>query len=151
MPPCFHFYAYFHWDTQCKEAFDGIKSKLLQASVLQGPNWELPFHINTDASDKALGAVLGQQEDKDPYAIYYISKNLAGAELNYTVTEKELIAVVYAINKLRHYIKGYQVFVHTDHSAIRYFRNKTDTSSRVIRWLLLLPEFDITILDKPGK
>jgi hypothetical protein len=73
------------------------------------------------------------------------------AELNYTVTEKEFLAVIYAINKFRHYITGYPTFVHTDHSAIKYLMKKPITNARVTRWLLLLQEFDITIVDRPGK
>jgi len=67
------------------------------------------------------------------------------------VTEKEFLAIVHAINKFRHYITGYETFVHTDHSAIRYLMNKPITNGRVTRWLLLLQEFNITVLDKPGK
>ena len=104
---------------------------------MRGPNWKLPFHISTDASDTTLGAVLCQK-DLVPYAIYYTSKNLTPTELNYTVTEKEFLAVVHAINKFRHYITGYETFVHTDHSAIRYLMNKPVTNGRVTRWLLLL-------------
>ena len=95
------------------------EKKISEAPILRGPNWKLPFHISTDASDIALGAVLGQK-DLIPYAIYYTSKNLTPSELNYIVTEKEFLAVVHAINKFRHYIIGYETFVHTDHSAIRY-------------------------------
>ena len=91
------------------------------------------------------------QKDLIPYAIYYTSKNLTPAELNYTVTEKEFLAVVHAIKKFRHYITGYETFVHTDHSAIRYLMNKSITNGRVKRWLFLLQEFNITILDRPGK
>jgi hypothetical protein len=80
-----------------------------------------------------------------------VSKNLTPPELNYTVTEKEFLAVVHAINKFRHYITGYEVFIHTDHSTIRYLMNKPITNGRVTRWLLLLQEFNITILDRPGK
>jgi hypothetical protein len=76
------------WTLNCQQDFETIKEKLSTAPVLQGPNWALPFHIHTDASDKVVGAVLGQNEDNKPYAIYFISKNLVGAELNYTVTEK---------------------------------------------------------------
>ena len=65
-----------------------------------------------------VGVVLGQLEENKPYAIYYIDKKLTPVELNYTVTEKQFLAVVHAINKFRHYITGYQVFVHTDHAAI---------------------------------
>ena len=90
---------------------------------------KLPFHISSDASDTTIGAVLGQEEDNLPYAIYFISKNMSPAELNYTVTEKEFLAVIYAINKFRHYITGYSTFVHTDQSAIKYLMNKPITNA----------------------
>jgi hypothetical protein len=94
---------------------------------------------------------LGQEEDKKPYAIYFISKNLILTELNYTVIEKEFLVVVHDINKFCHYIIGYPMFVHIDHSDIRHLMNKPITLRRITRWLLLLQEFDITIVDKPGK
>ena len=94
------------------------------APILRGPNWSLPFHISIDASDTTIGGVLGQKEGQEPYAIYFISKNLTSAELNYIVTEKEFLEVVYSINKFRHYITSYRVFVHTDHSTIRFLMNK---------------------------
>jgi hypothetical protein len=90
----------------------------VSAPILRGPNWALPFHIHTDASNKTIGAALGQVEQKLPYAIYFVSKNLSKAELNYTVTEKDFLVVVHALNKFRHYITGYQTFVHTDHATI---------------------------------
>ena len=99
-------------------AFEHLKQKLSETPILRGPNWSLPFHISTDASNSALGAILGQKENQIHYAIYFISKNLTPAELNYTVTEKEFLAVVHAVNKFRHYITGYEVFIHTDHSTI---------------------------------
>eukprot|EP00253_Pinus_taeda_P021386 PITA_21386 len=140
----------FKWDPDCQSAFEALKTRISEAPILRGPNWKLPFHISTDAPDTALGAVLGQK-DLVPYAIYYTSKNLTPTELNYTVTEKEFLAVVHAINKFRHYITGYENFVHTDHSAIRYLMKKPITNGRVTRWLLLLQEFNITVLDRPGK
>eukprot|EP00253_Pinus_taeda_P011052 PITA_11052 len=140
----------FKWDPDCQSAFEALKTRISKAPILRGPNWKLPFHISTDASDTALGVVLGQK-DLVPYAIYYTNKNLTPTELNYTVTEKEFLAVVHAINKFRHYITGYGTFVHTDHSAIRYLMNKPVTNGRVTRWLLLLQEFNITVLDRPGK
>jgi len=98
----------------------------------------LPFHISFDTSDLVICAALVQEENKQSYAIYYISKDLSSTELNYTVTEKEFLAVIFAINKFRHYITGYEVFVHTNHFAIEYLMNKPLTSGRVTRWLLLL-------------
>ena len=92
-------YVNFYWDASCQVAFDTLKEKLYVAPILRGPNWSLPFHISTDASDTALGAVLGQKDNQITYAIYFISKNLTLAKHNYTVTEKEFLVVVYSINK----------------------------------------------------
>ena len=85
---------------------------------------------------------MGQEENHLPYAIYFISKNMNPAELNYTVTEKEFLAVIYAINKFQYYITGYSTFVHTDHSDIKYLMNKYVKNSRVTRLLLLLSAFN---------
>eukprot|EP00253_Pinus_taeda_P028512 PITA_28512 len=141
----------FKWTDDCQGALDELKDKLVSAPILRGPNWALPFHIHTDASNKAIGAALGQVEEKVPYAIYFVSKNLSKAEMNYTVTEKEFLSVVHSLNKFRHYITGYQTFVHTDHVAIRYLMNKPDVNTHIIKWLLLLQQFDLTIVDKPSK
>jgi hypothetical protein len=107
--------AKFHWDEQCQISFEVLKKNISSAPMLRGPNWYLPFHICTDASDTPLGAVLRQRENQLPYAIYFVSKNISPIEVNYTVTEKEFLSVVHAINKYIHYITGYEVFVHTDH------------------------------------
>ena len=128
----------FQWAESCQSAFEVLKAKLSMAPILRGPDWCLPFHIYIDASDTAIGGVLGQKEGQLPYAIYFISKNISPSELNYTVTEKEFLAVVYSINKFHHYITGYKVFVHTDHSTIRFLMNKPITNGIVTRWLLLL-------------
>ena len=89
----------FKWTNSCQEAFNTLKHHLSTTPILRGPDWTLPFHISSDASDTAIGAFLGQEENHLPYAIYFISKNMTPAELNYTVTEKEFLAVIYAINK----------------------------------------------------
>ena len=135
-------YVEFIWAEICQEAIDTLKSKLVTAPILKGPNWALPFHIHTDASNKEIGAALGQIDEKLPYAIYFISKNFLKVELNYMVTEKELLAVVHSLNKFKHYITCYQTFVHTNHVAIRFLMNKPDVNDRIIRWLLLLQQFD---------
>eukprot|EP00253_Pinus_taeda_P033557 PITA_33557 len=140
----------FKWGPDCQSAFETLKTRISEVPILRGPNWKLPFHIYKDASDTTLGSVLGQK-DLVPYAIYYTSKNLTPIELNYTITKKELLDVVHAINKFRNYIIGYETFIHTDHSAIRYLMNKPVTNGRVTRWLLLLQEFNITMLDRPRK
>ena len=93
----------FIWNEACQTAFVKLKEKLSTYPILRGTNWTLPFHISSDASDTAIRAVLGQQDGQAPYAVYYITKNLAPAELNYIVTEKEFLAIVYSINKLTLY------------------------------------------------
>jgi hypothetical protein len=128
----------FVWTNKYQTAFETLKAKLSVAWVLRGPNWTLPFHISTDASNSVIGGVLGQKQDQQSYAIYFVRKNLSPAELNYTVTEKEFLAAVHAINKFRHYITTSEVFVHTNHYAIRFLMNKTITNGRVTRWLPLL-------------
>ena len=130
--------ADFVWIDDYDIAFSKIKELVYSAPILRGLDWALPLHIHADASQTVVGAILGQQVDKVPYAVYYVSKNLASAELNYTVTEKEFLVVIYAINKFWHYITGYPTFVHTDHAAISYPMNKPVTPGRVTRWLLLL-------------
>jgi hypothetical protein len=138
-------------DRTCQHILDELKVKLFEAHVLRGPDWTLPFHISTNTSDITIRAVLRQLEGKYPYAIYYVSTNLSHVELNYMVIEKEFLDVIHAINKFLHYIIGYFVILHTDHVAIKYLMNKPITHGRVTKWFLLLQEFDITILDKPGK
>jgi hypothetical protein len=92
----------FKWTNSCQEAFNTLKHQLSIAPILRGPDWTLPFHISSDASYTTIGSVLGQEENHLPCAIYFISKNMTPAELNYTVIEKEFLAVIYAINKFRH-------------------------------------------------
>ena len=103
-----------------------------------------------DASNFTVGTVLGQHIDKILHVIYYASKTLNDAQINYTTTEKELLAVVFALEKFRPYLVGSHITVHTDHSALRYLFSKKDAKARLIRWILLLQEFDLTIKDKKG-
>jgi hypothetical protein len=81
--------------------------------------------------DISIGTILGHEEDKKPYAIYFIIKNLTPAKLNYTVTKKEFLAVIHAINKFFHYITGYPVILYIDHSSIKYLANKPITNGQV--------------------
>ncbi|WJZ87566.1 hypothetical protein VitviT2T_006936 [Vitis vinifera] len=103
-----------------------------------------------DASDFAIGVVLGQREDGKPYVIYYASKTLNEAQRNYTTTEKELLAVVFALDKFRAYLVGSFIIVFTNHSALKYLLTTQDAKARLIRWILLLQEFDLQIKDKKG-
>jgi hypothetical protein len=103
-----------------------------------------------DASDYAIGAMLGRSKDKKHYAISYTSKTLTGPQLNYATIEMELLTVVFAIEKFRSYLVGAKVIVYTDHAALKYLLTKKDAKPRLIRWILLLQEFDLEIRDKKG-
>ncbi|KAM6564513.1 hypothetical protein CsatB_024511 [Cannabis sativa] len=140
----------FEFGKDCLEAFQILKEKLISAPIVTTPNWELPFEIMCDASDYAIGAVLGQRVDKVFRTIYYASKTLNDAQLNYATTEKEMLAIVFACDKFRPYLIGNKVIVYTDHSAIKYLMTKKDAKPRLIRWVLLLQEFDLDIKDKKG-
>ncbi|GJW13998.1 reverse transcriptase domain-containing protein [Tanacetum coccineum] len=134
----------------CILAFQTLKKKLTEAPILIAPNWDQPFEIMCDASDYAIGAVLGQRIEKHFRPIHYASKTMTEAETNYTTTEKEMLAVVYAFEKFRSYLIMNKSVVYTDHSALKYLFNKKDAKARLLRWVLLLQEFDFSVIDTKG-
>jgi hypothetical protein len=103
-----------------------------------------------DAINYVVGAVPSQSKDKKHYAISYANKTLTGPQLNYATTKKKLLAVVFAIEKFRSYLVGAKVIVSTDHAALKYLLMKKDAKPCLIRWILLLQEFDLEIRDKKG-
>ena len=142
--------AKFAWEKDCQESFEELKSHLTTAPIVRAPNWQLPFEVMCDASDLAIGEVLGQREDGKPHVVYYARKTLNEAQRNYTTTEKELLAVVYALDKFRAYLVGSDIVIFTDHSSLKYLLTKKNAKARLIRWVLLLQEFNLQIKDKKG-
>ncbi|XP_019087584.1 PREDICTED: uncharacterized protein LOC109127402 [Camelina sativa] len=140
----------FNFDEDCLKAFKEIKAALISAPIVQAPNWDLPFEIMCDASDFAVGAVLGQKKDKKLHVIHYASRTLDETQGRYSTTEKELLAVVFAFENFKSYLVGSKVIVYTDHAALRHIYSKKDTKPRLLRWILLLQEFDMEIVDKKG-
>nr|GFA31915.1 reverse transcriptase domain-containing protein [Tanacetum cinerariifolium] len=229
----------FIFSNECIQAFRTLKEKLTEASILIAPNWDQPFELMCDASDYAIGAVLGQRVEKHFRRIHYASKTMNQAKTNYTTTEKEMLAFVYAFEKFRSYLimnksiqnlkrqtdrssdsyssklgsairahvrcqrfavgavlgqrtekhfrpihfarktmnqaktnytttekemlavvyafkkfRSYLIMnksiVYTDHSALKYLFAKKDVKARLLRWILLLQEFDFKVIDTRG-
>nr|GEZ35787.1 reverse transcriptase domain-containing protein [Tanacetum cinerariifolium] len=134
----------------CVEAFQTLKRKLTEAHILIAPDWDMPFELMCDASDLAIGAVLGQHQDKHFRLIHYASKTMTEAESNYTTTEKEMLAVVYAFEKFRSYLITNKSIMYTDHFAHKYLFAKKDSKARLLCWVLLLQEFTFKLIDTKG-
>jgi len=141
---------FFLFDNECLNAFETLKERLTSAPIITAPNWDLNFELMCDASDYAVGAVLGQRKNKIFHAMHYASKVLNEAQINYATTEKELLPIVYALENFCSYLIGSMIIVYTDHAAINYLLTKSDSKPRLIRWMLLLQEFDLEIKDKKG-
>ncbi|XP_049410539.1 uncharacterized protein LOC125873712 [Solanum stenotomum] len=125
-----------------------LKENLIEAPILIAPNWEMPFELMCDASDVVVGEVLGQRKEKVFHFAYYSSKTLDSAQVNYTMTKKDMLALVFSFYKFRSHLVGIKIIVYNDHASIRYLFNKKDAKSKLIRWILLLQKFDIEIKDR---
>nr|GEV71681.1 reverse transcriptase domain-containing protein [Tanacetum cinerariifolium] len=123
----------FVFSKDCIQAFQTLKKKLTETPILIAPNSDLPFELMYDASDFAICAVLGKRHEKHFRPIHYASKTMIDAESNYTTTEKEMLAVVYAFEKFRSYLIMNKCIVHTDHSALKYLFAKKDAKARLLR------------------
>ncbi|GJV03465.1 reverse transcriptase domain-containing protein [Tanacetum coccineum] len=125
----------FIFSKECIEAFNILKKKLTEAPILVAPDWDLPFEIMCDASDYAVGAVLGQRKTKHFQPIHYASKTMTDAQAHYTTMEKELLAMVYAFEKFWPYLVLSKTIVYTDHSALKYLLDKQDAKLRLLWWI----------------
>ena len=103
-----------------------------------------------DVSDFTMGAVLGQRKENIFRAIYYARRTFNEAQETYSTTEKEMLAIVFVCEKFRPYILGSHIIIHIDHAAIKYLMSRKKAKPRLIRWVLLLQEFDMEIKDKKG-
>nr|GEY41831.1 reverse transcriptase domain-containing protein [Tanacetum cinerariifolium] len=140
----------FLFSKECVDAFQTLMRKLTEAPILISPDWDMPFELMCDASDFAIGAVLGQRQEKHFRPIHYASKTMTEAESNYTTTEKKMLAMVYAFEKFRSYLIMNKSIVYTDHSALKYLFAKKDFKARLLRWVPLLEEFTFKVIDTKG-
>jgi hypothetical protein len=114
----------FELDEACKKAFDKLKELLTSTLVIHSPDWNVPFEVMCEANDYAVGVVLGQIIGKASHAIYYASKTLNDAQRNYSTIEKELFAVVFALEKFRSYLLGTKIIVYSNHAILCYLMTK---------------------------
>uniref|UniRef100_A0ABD2WU63 RNA-directed DNA polymerase n=1 Tax=Trichogramma kaykai TaxID=54128 RepID=A0ABD2WU63_9HYME len=140
----------FVWGAEQEQAFQTLKRCLSEAPVLVRPDFSKEFSIQTDASDYAVGAVLTQEYEDGEHPVYYVSRVLSRAEQRYTTTEKECLAVIWAIEKFRPYVEGSRFKVVTDHRALTWLRNFKDPQGRVARWAFKLMEYDFEIVYRKG-
>jgi hypothetical protein len=141
------------WNHEQQQAFEELKHRLITAPVLAHPNFQKPFILYTDASTIGLGAVLAQvQEDGKERPIAYHARTLRGAEKNYPITELECLAVIWAVEKLRHYLQNnHQFILYTDHIALKNLKGHNNPSKRRARWMETLAQYDFEIRHRPGK
>ena len=141
----------FNWTPQCVAAFETLKRALLSAPCLYAPNLRLPFILQTDASGEGIAAVLTQEVDGEEHPIAYISRQLSKAEQNYSPTEWECLAVVWAVGQFQHYLIDAPFTIVTDHAALKWLPTKKFENTRIMRWSMKLAEYTYTVQHRPGK
>ncbi|KAL1488854.1 hypothetical protein ABEB36_014649 [Hypothenemus hampei] len=140
-----------NWTPACHESFRLIKEALITAPVLSSPDFNREFILQTDASAYGLGAVLSQNFEDGEKVIAYLSRSLTRQETKLTVTEKECLAVIWSVEKLRHYLEGVHFKVITDHHSLLWLHHLKDPQGRLARWALRLQPYDFELIHRKGK
>ncbi|XP_042027222.1 uncharacterized protein LOC121774404 [Salvia splendens] len=138
----------FKYSDVCKAAFPFLKDRLMSFSIIRGPDWNHSFEVICETSNCALGEILSQKFQGKSYVVLYASKTFGQAQMNYDMTEKEMLSVVFAFEKYRQHLRGSKVVVYTNHAAIKYLSSKRRSKPHLIRWLLLLQEFEWEAVDR---
>lgn len=141
----------FMWSELCDTAFSTIKNHLISSPILSCPDFSVPFTVQTDASGFGIGAVLTQTVNEEERVICYSSRSLTRCERNYSVTERECLAVLWAIEKLRPYLEGTRFTVITDHHSLVWLNNIKEPTGRLARWAVRLQQYDFEIIHRKGK
>ena len=139
------------WNDACEQASIKLKDILTSQPVLSAPDFSLQFYLQTDASEFGLGGVLSQLDDEDvEHPVLYLSRKLLKHEENYSVPEKECLAIVWAVTKLKYYLYGHKFIVMTDHQPLKWLDAMKNSNKRLMRWAILLQEYTFTVLYRKG-
>lgn len=142
--------ARWEWTETHERAFKELKGRLSSTPVLACPDYNKTFWLQVDASDGGLGAALTQRIDDKEVVIAYASRLLSDGEKKFTVTEKECLALVWAVKKFRPYLEGYKFIAVTDHQALKWLMNLQEPSGRLGRWILELQQYEFEIRYRKG-
>ena len=140
----------FEWTDDQEESWRILKEKLMSPPILKYPDPEVPFVLDTDASDFGIGAVLSQVQDGEERVVAYGSRVLTKQERRYCVTRRELLAVVHFIKYFRHYLVGKRFTLRTDHASLKWLRHFKNPEGQVARWLEVLETYDFELVHRPG-
>lgn len=141
----------FEWSPACEGAIQKVKDELVSPNVLIYPDFTKPFTLTTDASNVALGAILSQGPEGEDRPIAFASRSLQAAERNYSTTEKELLAIVWGVKHFRPYLLSKEFTVFTDHKPLQGIMKSQDPTSRILRFLHKLSEYQFQVVYKAGK
>ena len=138
------------WTDNGTQAFQALKDALVTAPILATPQFDLPFILQTDASENALGAVLSQNIGDSEHPIAFISRKLLPREQNYSTIEKECLAIIWAVESLRYYLSGVKFTVETDHNPLKWLNEVRTKNQKLLRWSLALQPYDFTVVYRKG-
>ncbi len=139
----------FLWTTKCQKAWELIKHKYIEASILISPNWQVEFHVHSYASLLVMGVILFQNvTHKNDQLVVYTSRFLNRAKHNYSTTKREALVMVYTLHKFKHYLLDNKIVFYVDHMALVYLVNKPQVLRKIVRWLLLFLEYDFMVVWK---
>ena len=140
------------WSAECEKAFNLLKIALITRPVLKLPNFDKPFIVQVDASERGLGAVLCQKDEQGrEHPVVYASRKLLERERSLSTTEKECLSLVWAIQLLHPYLYGTTFVVETDHNALVWLYKVKDTNQKLLRWSLILQQYKFSVCHKRGK
>ncbi len=138
------------WTELCQQALTKVKAALCGGPLLHSPNFDLPFLLQTDASDRGLGAVLAQVVGGEERPVLYLSRKLSKRETRYSTVENECLAIRWAVLTLRYYLLGREFTLCSDHAPLQWLHRMKDTNVRITRWYLALQPFKFKVVHRPG-